>query len=158
MVKTTRGLFDPRQKNVAWPEPNDDPNIPYVWGLNGVSSVLNTATSVVEAASTLQEANTQSTSNNVQEPLEITGGDLSVSPNPTLEQSKVNALRAKREPLPSAVGGILISTMAISGLYGFSKGLMEGSEDASALAKLGNGLLKGVLYSSLIGIAFEKKP
>jgi len=33
MPKVTRGLFDPRHPNVAWPEPNDDPNIPYVWGL-----------------------------------------------------------------------------------------------------------------------------
>ena len=28
-------LFDPRQMNRMWPEPNDDPNIPYVWGLSG---------------------------------------------------------------------------------------------------------------------------
>lgn len=35
MSNVTRGLFDPRQKFQTWPEPNDDPNIPYVWGLNG---------------------------------------------------------------------------------------------------------------------------
>lgn len=35
MSHLNRGLFDPRQKMVEWPEPNDDPNIPYVWGLNG---------------------------------------------------------------------------------------------------------------------------
>ena len=28
-------LFDPRPMNRMWPEPNDDPNIPYVWGLSG---------------------------------------------------------------------------------------------------------------------------
>lgn len=37
MPKVTRGLFDPRHPNVAWPEPNDDPNIPYVWGLGSYS-------------------------------------------------------------------------------------------------------------------------
>lgn len=36
MVQVSRGLFDPRQRGVEWPEPNDDPNIPYVWGLNGL--------------------------------------------------------------------------------------------------------------------------
>lgn len=35
MSHLNRGLFDPRQKMVHWPEPNDDPNIPYVWGLSG---------------------------------------------------------------------------------------------------------------------------
>ena len=33
--RQTSGLFDPRQTSVLWPEPNDDPNIPYNWGLNG---------------------------------------------------------------------------------------------------------------------------
>jgi hypothetical protein len=33
----SRALFDPRQRMVAWPEPNDDPNIPYAWGLSGYS-------------------------------------------------------------------------------------------------------------------------
>jgi len=35
MSNTTRALFDPRRKNVLWPEPNDDPNIPYNWGMSG---------------------------------------------------------------------------------------------------------------------------
>ena len=35
MSNVTRGLFDPRQKFQTWPEPNDDPNIPYVWGMDG---------------------------------------------------------------------------------------------------------------------------
>jgi len=30
-----KSLFDPRRENVGWPEPNDDPNIPYAWGLDG---------------------------------------------------------------------------------------------------------------------------
>ena len=33
--RNTSGLFDPREVSVMWPEPNDDPNIPYNWGLNG---------------------------------------------------------------------------------------------------------------------------
>lgn len=28
-------LFDPRTTGKMWPEPNDDPNIPYVWGMSG---------------------------------------------------------------------------------------------------------------------------
>lgn len=28
-------LFDPRIKGQHWPEPNDDPNIPYNWSLSG---------------------------------------------------------------------------------------------------------------------------
>jgi hypothetical protein len=35
MSHLTRGLFDPRKYSQVWPEPNDDPNIPYAWGLNG---------------------------------------------------------------------------------------------------------------------------
>jgi hypothetical protein len=37
MSNVSRGLFDPRKKFQSWPEPNDDPNIPYVWGLSGYS-------------------------------------------------------------------------------------------------------------------------
>jgi hypothetical protein len=33
--KPSTGLFDPRQVNQAWPEPNVDTNIPYTWGLSG---------------------------------------------------------------------------------------------------------------------------
>lgn len=36
--KPTTGLFDPRQVNQAWPEPNVDTNIPYTWGLSGYKS------------------------------------------------------------------------------------------------------------------------
>ena len=32
MSNRTRGLFDPRRRMQNWPEPHDDPNIPYVWG------------------------------------------------------------------------------------------------------------------------------
>ncbi len=32
MSNVTRGLFDPRRKMQHWPEPNDNPNIPYSWG------------------------------------------------------------------------------------------------------------------------------
>ena len=35
MSNTTHALFDPRRRNVLWPEPNDDPNIPYNWGMSG---------------------------------------------------------------------------------------------------------------------------
>ena len=31
----SKALFDPRIKGQMWPEPNDDPNIPYNWGLDG---------------------------------------------------------------------------------------------------------------------------
>ena len=36
-----KSLFDPRRENVGWPEPNDDPNIPYAWGLDGYRSNYN---------------------------------------------------------------------------------------------------------------------
>lgn len=35
MSYSRHSLFDPRRPNQKWPEPNDDPNIPYSWGLNG---------------------------------------------------------------------------------------------------------------------------
>jgi hypothetical protein len=33
-----KAMFDPRRENIGWPEPNDDPNIPYAWGLDGYRS------------------------------------------------------------------------------------------------------------------------
>jgi hypothetical protein len=35
MRSTRHALFDPRPLQSMWPEPDDDPNIPYAWGLNG---------------------------------------------------------------------------------------------------------------------------
>jgi len=40
MSHMNRGLFDPRRPMVHFPEPNDDPNIPYVWGLSGYPSTM----------------------------------------------------------------------------------------------------------------------
>lgn len=41
MSNVTRGLFDPRRKMQQWPEPNDDPNIPYSWGESGLGYSIN---------------------------------------------------------------------------------------------------------------------
>jgi hypothetical protein len=35
MNRARHALFDPRYPQSQWPEPNDDPNIPYAWGMNG---------------------------------------------------------------------------------------------------------------------------
>jgi len=35
MSSYRRALSDPRRPSQMWPEPNDDPNIPYAWGMNG---------------------------------------------------------------------------------------------------------------------------
>ena len=45
MSHVNRGLFDPRRPMVHFPEPNDDPNIPYVWGLSGYPSSMGNPTS-----------------------------------------------------------------------------------------------------------------
>ena len=41
MSNVTRGLFDPRRKMQQWPEPNDDPNIPYSWGESDLGYSIN---------------------------------------------------------------------------------------------------------------------
>lgn len=40
MSNPRHALFDPRRPSQMWPEPNDDPNIPYAWGLNGLGYTL----------------------------------------------------------------------------------------------------------------------
>ena len=49
MSRISKGLFDPRRKMQQWPEPNDDPNIPYVWGLSGYPHSLGDPSSTEEA-------------------------------------------------------------------------------------------------------------
>ena len=39
--RTARGLFDPRKPMQMWAEPNDDPNIPYIWGRGSQGYGLN---------------------------------------------------------------------------------------------------------------------
>ena len=62
MSHLNRGLFDPRQKMVHWPEPNDDPNIPYVWGLSGYT-LGNPAGDTIKVKSTPAPADAPSNSN-----------------------------------------------------------------------------------------------
>jgi len=63
MSHISKGLFDPRRSNVVWPEPNDDPNIPYAWGLNGY--MLGNSNSPAPAVSPQAPANVPSAPSNL---------------------------------------------------------------------------------------------
>lgn len=126
MVQVSRGLFDPRQRGVEWPEPNDDPNIPYVWGLNG----LGDSSTATKAEST----------NEVVSPLS--------SPEAPIDPSYI-------EPVSDKYAGLFLGTIASLGMYGFVSGFSD-SKNKTPVDRLQKGLAKGVLYASIFGIYIDK--
>lgn len=126
MSKVSKGLFDPRRKMQHWPEPNDDPNIPYVWGLSGYPLEL------------LGETNTETNENAIITPKE-TVADVPLA----------------HTVVDSRIGGMLIGVSVVMGAAGFVEGITESDSD-SFVGKFTDGILTGISYSTIVGFLGRK--
>jgi hypothetical protein len=122
MSNVSRGLFDPRKKFQSWPEPNDDPNIPYVWGLSGYSR------------SNPPEGGTEETEEapNLVAPLE-TPKDIKADP-----------------VISTEAAGVIFGVSATLAVIGVFEGISE-SKSESVAGRLSDGLLSGILYATGVG-------
>tara|TARA_B100000900_G_scaffold410034_1_gene426987 strand:- start:4517 stop:4903 length:387 start_codon:yes stop_codon:yes gene_type:complete len=100
MSRISKGLFDPRRKMQYWPEPNDDPNIPYVWGLSGYSHLGNPTT-------------------------EAPADDAIISP-----KEPVQDVEATHAVIDSRIGGMLIGVSVVMGAAGFVEGITESDSES----------------------------
>jgi len=123
--KISKGLFDPRQRSVAWPEPSDDPNIPYVWGLGRYTSNLG-------------EPATNET-NSVLIPTPEIPKDASSS-NPRMHSEDTSKL--------------VISSLIVLGIYGAVEGFNETSGDPTK-ERIYKSLIKGAKYATGVGFVAE---
>ena len=100
MSRISKGLFDPRRKMQHWPEPNDDPNIPYVWGLSGYPHLGDPS---AEAAA----------------------DDTIVSP-----KEPVQDVPPTHTVVDSRIGGMLMGVSVVMGAAGFVEGITESDSDS----------------------------
>ncbi len=117
-----------------WPEPNDDPNIPYVWGLSGYSL-----------------GNPNGT-NSSEQPPATTGsqGNAIIAP-----RTPVVDVAPEHSVMSSRTGAVLVGSIVVLGAMGFVEGLTE-DESASVPAKVGNGLLSAAMYATGVGYFVKK--
>ena len=109
MSHLNRGLFDPPQKMVHWPEPNDDPNIPYVWGLSGYprSNPSPVSGTQIKVESTPVPTNAPSNSN---EPFKIAAGVA-------ITLGAVGLYDGYTQSQDSSMGGKAIESLATGLIY-----------------------------------------
>lgn len=100
MSRISKGLFDPRRKMQHWPEPNDDPNIPYVWGLSGYPHLGDPSTDTAT-------------------------DDTIVSPKDPVED-----VPPTHNVVDSRIGGMLIGVSVVMGAAGFVEGVTESDSDS----------------------------
>jgi len=129
MSNVSRGLFDPRKKFQSWPEPNDDPNIPYVWGLSGYSR------------SNPPEGGTEETET---APAKTEEAPNLVAPLETPKDIKADPV------ISTEAAGVIFGVSATLAVIGVFEGISE-SKSESVAGRLSDGLLSGILYATGVG-------
>ena len=114
MSHMNRGLFDPRQKMVHWPEPNDDPNIPYVWGLSGYA--LGNPQEP-EVSVTSQDVPTDAPTKKVNEALKVAAGVA-------ITLGAVGLYDGYTNSTESGAGGRLVDSLSTGLLYATGVGFI----------------------------------
>lgn len=124
----SRALFDPRQRMVPWPEPNDDPNIPYAWGLSGGLSGYSPL------------GNPQTTADS--------------SPSVVKVADANDPAGINWRQVGAVAGGIALTL----GIKGFVDGYSETSSNAETSERLKNGLVTGLIYATGVGFIAKQIP
>lgn len=164
MAHVSKGLFDPRAKFQHWPEPNDDPNIPYAWGESGLGYALN---------------GYRSNEGDAVDPNLFEDGEFEDDPGAGSEdeaqalidrkQALATAGEAHKEldtivkPLPSSnipsedegtAIAVIAATSIVLGVWGLVDGYSQSTNQGGE--RIFDSLEKGVIYATGIGFIFNK--
>jgi hypothetical protein len=162
MAHVSKGLFDPRVKFQHWPEPNDDPNIPYAWGESGLGYALNGYRS-----------------NEGDAEFPFTEDDIEILDDPTAaeaqtlsdKKTELEAVeKAHKEldtivkPIPSSKSipdddgettiAVVAATSIVLGVWGLVDGYSQSTNQGGE--RIFDSLEKGVIYATGIGFIFNK--
>lgn len=140
MPKVSRGLFDPRVKMQHWPEPNDDPNIPYAWGEGG----LGYAISGYRPNETENKV-PNSPSNTVEE---------SVKNSPQVVVKPVNLKSQPKEAINETVVSVAVASSMVLGVWGLFDGYSQSQSTGGD--RIFDSLEKAVIYATGIGFIASK--
>ena len=138
MSNISRGLFDPRVKMQHWPEPNDDPNIPYAWGEGG----LGYAISGFRPNESPTEPQSSPT-NNAQETVE-----------PKTVVKPVNLKSKPKEPINETVVSVAVASSMVLGVWGLLDGYSQSQNTGGE--RIFDSLEKAVIYATGVGFIASK--
>ena len=164
MSNVTRGLFDPRRKMQHWPEPNDNPNIPYSWGESGLGYSINGYRS---NESDSIEPSIKAQFDADYEPEDYEPEDESDSIEPSIkaqldadyepEDDIVKPLSTNvkvRGDLNETAVSLAASTSIVLGLWGVVEGYSKSSNQGGE--RIFDSLEKGVIYATGVGFILCK--
>ena len=163
MSNVSRGLFDPRRKMQHWPEPNDDPNIPYAWGEGGlgyaISGYRSNESDVEELPSDI------SPTEDVQV-LEIpeqktirplpseTVEELYKGDSPRAIVKPVNLKAQPKEPINETVVSVAVASSMVLGVWGLLDGYSQSQNTGGE--RIFDSLEKAVIYATGVGFIASK--
>jgi hypothetical protein len=140
MSNVTRGLFDPRQKMQHWPEPNDDPNIPYSWGESDLGYSI---------------GGFRSNDSDPIEPSTQTQLDAEYEPGDDTEIAKPLSTNVNvRGDLNETAVSVAAATSIVLGLWGVVEGYSQSSNQGGE--RIFDSLEKGVIYATGVGFILCK--
>ena len=131
MSHTKSRIFDPRVKFQHWPEPNDDPNIPYAWGEGGLGYAIN-GYRPNETACCLGDSH------------------ISDPPKVVVTPLKTKSSRTSSENVATWV----VATSSVLGIIGLYEGFTDST--SSGGERIFDSLQKGVIYATGVGFLFNK--
>ena len=140
MSNVSRGLFDPRRRMQHWPEPNDDPNIPYAWGEGGLGYAINgyrpneTETKVPTLpAETVAEL---------------------VKNSPQVVVKPVDPKSQPKEPINETVVSVVVASSMVLGVWGLLDGYSQSQNTGGE--RIFDSLEKAVIYATGVGFIASK--
>ena len=134
MPKVSRGLFDPRVKMQHWPEPNDDPNIPYAWGEGGLGYAISGFRP------------NESPTENQSAPTETVKPKAVVKP--------VNLKSQPKEAINETVVSVAVASSMVLGVWGLFDGYSQSQNTGGD--RIFDSLEKAVIYATGIGFIASK--
>lgn len=165
MAHVSKGLFDPRVKFQHWPEPNDDPNIPYAWGESGLGYALNgyrsnegEAVNPNLFADVEFEDDLGVNSEDEAQALIEHGQDLAAAGEAHKELDAIVKPLPSSKNIPDENGetaiAVVAATSIVLGVWGLVDGYSQSTNQGGE--RIFDSLEKGVIYATGIGFIFNK--
>ena len=129
MSNVSRGLFDPRVKSQLWPEPADDPNIPYAWGEGGLGYAIS------------GYRPNESPSHATNAPLKAAVVPFKASQHP-------------KEPLNEKIVSVAVASSIVLGAWGLIDGYSQSQNTGGE--RVFDSLEKAVIYATGVGFLATK--
>ena len=136
MSNVSRGLFDPRRRMQYWPEPNDDPNIPYAWGEGGLGYAISGYRP--NEGGSKDPASPSETKNK----------------SPKTVVKPVELKSQPKEPINETVVSVAVASSMVLGVWGLLDGYSQSQNTGGE--RIFDSLEKGVIYATGIGFIFNK--